>query len=174
VNNKISDKLKVESFNLNSYENENITYNTLVMTNIFNRYPLVDDNKQAKTRIKDFVILLVKIIDNIIFDRPENYTFFISNISKPYALVYQDGIKELYKSEVYNHLIEIPFTVIHDYIQTHEVNVKHPFHVLYQMFQSNNNPIVCSKMNEVKEHIDNKIKDTKDTFKRVWNKVNLL
>ena len=181
--------LEDPDFFLNSYEDEKATYNRDTFMNCIkelntstNRFEIEYFNK-TKTWY-GYKEVMKGMIKRTFFLSPENYTFYIPNMSNNVVYVHRNGKKEtITKEELAEHIIAFCVNEFEDLVHASKSSTEnteqflqhHPVHYINaKVMYEEDNILVQSLKCQFIQHIMIGFKEYKDDIKRIWNMKGLL
>jgi hypothetical protein len=189
--------VQTDTFKLNNFGYETPKYNSSQFEKLFNEVNTktrrfhIENFKTTKTWL-DYKRYMLCFIKQMFFTTPENYTFYIPNMSEDFVWIYQNGKKTSIKKEqlitnMINHTITgfeniLSNTAnenedIEDFIRYHPINFingKLSFLDYDDDDDDNDNDVqVKNLLKSLEEGIIRLAMDYKDDIKRVWTKQGL-
>jgi hypothetical protein len=181
--------LEDTNFVLRSFKNEKATYNRDTFMNCIrelntstNRFEIEYFNKtKAWYGYKEIMKGMIK---KTFLLAPENYTFYIPNMSKDIVYVHRNGHKEkITKEKLAEHIVAFCVNEFEDLVRatqcpsddTEQFLQYHPVHYLNnKMMYEEDDILVQSLKKQFQQHIMMVFKEYKDDIKRIWEKKGLL
>ena len=181
--------LEDADFSLNNFEDEKATYNRDTFMNCIremntstNRFEIEYFNK-TKTWY-GYKEIMKGMIKRTFFLSPENYTFYIPNMSKNVVYVHRNGQNEtITKEELAQHIVAFCINEFDDLVRaTKSPNENtelflqhHPVHYINsKVMYEEDNILVQSLKCQFLQHIMIVFKEYKNDIKKIWDKKALL
>jgi hypothetical protein len=187
-NMKTLDAVKNDTFKLNSFGSETLTYNNTTFEKCF---------KEANTSTRRFEIehfsrtkawsdyrkLMLGFIKQMFFTTPENYSFYIPNMSEDFVWIHKNGKRtSIKKDDLTTHMIKVAISEFGNILfNTADANedieelVKyHPIEFMSaKVLHQDDDVCVQTLLKSVKLGIMAFAMNYKDDIKRVWTKAGL-